>query len=181
MSKTAALNLITALTQKTTQPFFAVEFLFDTAPLRLWTGVGTRTIGGETYTGTGAIQSFDGIEEVMDMSATSFSIKMDGISSSILSLALDEDTRNRKCSVYLGEKSVSDVIYIGGGLIDAFDWNDTGETCQITVYVETILSLGERSSNWRYTSESHKKRFEGDTFFDQVTSIQDVQIKWGQE
>jgi hypothetical protein len=181
MSKAAALNLINALTQSTCKPFFAVEMLFDTAPLRLWTGHGERTIEGETYTGTGAIVGFDGMQEVMDLSATQFTINVSGISSSILSLAIDEDIRNRKCSVYMGEQSISDVLLVGAGRMDSFDWQDNGETSQMSLTVETALAMGERSSNWRYTSESHKARFPDDTFFDQVSSIQDVQLNWGQK
>lgn len=181
MSKTAALALVQALAQSTCRPFFAIEMLFDTAPLRLWTGAGTRTIGTDTFTGTGAIVGFDGLAEVMDLSATNFTINVEGISSEIMSLALQEPIRNRRCTVWMGEQSVSDVLLVAAGRIDSFDWQDNAETSNMQLGVETSLALGERSSGWRYTSESHKARWPDDTFFDQVSSIQDVQLNWGQK
>ena len=53
MSRTIAANLLTALLQDDIQPFFAVELLFDSDPIRLWTGYGDKTIEGDTYTGSG--------------------------------------------------------------------------------------------------------------------------------
>lgn len=48
MARTVPASIISALAQPEVYPFYAVEMLFDTAPLRLWTGYGDRTIGSQT-------------------------------------------------------------------------------------------------------------------------------------
>ena len=181
MSKSYPAELVTAFSQKTCRPYFAVEFLFDSAPLRLWTGYGERTVSGETYIGGGHIISFSGLEEVADMSATSFEIVLSGINQSIISLALQEPWQNRQCTVYVGEMSVSSVAVLGRGYIDKMPMEDNAETATIKAVIESPLVRGERSSNWRYTDESHKSRYPNDTFFSYVAAIQDVQIPWGRK
>ena len=44
MSRTVPASILTALSQPEVQPFYAVEFMFDTSPIRFWTGYGDRTI-----------------------------------------------------------------------------------------------------------------------------------------
>lgn len=181
MSKSFAAELITAFSQPTTKPYFAVEFLFDSAPLRLWTGLGVRSIGGNDYIGGGHLISFSGLEEVADMTATSFDITLSGVNPSIISLALAEPWQNRLCTVYIGEMSVASVGILGRGYIDKMPMSDDAQSATITATIETPLVRGERSSNWRYTDENHQSRHEGDTFFSYVQAIQDVQIPWGRK
>lgn len=181
MSKSFAAELLTAFSQPTCRPYFAVEFLFDSAPLRLWTGLGERVIGGETYIGGGHLLSFSGLEEVADMTATSFQITLSGVNPSIISLALQEPWQNRECTVYVGDMSVASVGVLGRGYIDKMPMQDDATSASISVSVETPLVRGERSSNWRYTDESHKSRYPNDTFFSYVAAIQDVQIPWGRK
>lgn len=45
MSRTIPSALLTALGQTNVAPFYAVEFDFDTAPVRFWTGYGERGVG----------------------------------------------------------------------------------------------------------------------------------------
>ena len=37
--------------------FVAVELMFDSGALRIWSGIGDKSIGGQTYTGTGSLLS----------------------------------------------------------------------------------------------------------------------------
>ena len=77
MSRTIPSAILTALAQPEVQPFYAVEFLFDTEPVRLWTGYGDRTIDGETYLGAGSLLNISGLEEAGDMSAKGVSVTHD--------------------------------------------------------------------------------------------------------
>ena len=69
MSRIVPSSILTALAQPEVQPFYAVEFSFDSGTIRFWTGYGDRTIDGQTYTGTGSLLSISGMEEAADMSA----------------------------------------------------------------------------------------------------------------
>ena len=67
-----------------------VHPVFDVGPLYLWTGIGDRTIGSNTYLGTGQMLTLGGMEEVSDLSAKAMSLTLEGVDSSIVSIALQE-------------------------------------------------------------------------------------------
>ena len=87
MSRTIDSGLLTALTGNSVEPYYAVELMFDSAPLRFWTGLGDRTIGGETYLGTGSLLNIAAAEEVGDLSAKAMVLTLTGLDRSIISLA----------------------------------------------------------------------------------------------
>ena len=192
MSRTIDSGLLTALTGNSVEPYYAVELMFDTksitgvdgnpvnvGPLRLWTGLGNRTIGGETYTGTGSLLNIAAAEEVGDLSAKGMVLTLTGLASSIISIALQEPYQRRIAKVYLGEQSVTPVVEIFSGFMDTMQISDEPETSTIVLTIESKLVELERSRNWRYTDESHKARYSGDSFFSFVQSIQDQQVAWG--
>jgi len=192
MSRTIDSGLLTAITGNSVEPYYAVELMFDTktitgvdgdpvnvGPLRLWTGLGNRTIGGETYTGTGSLLNIAAAEEVGDLSAKGMVLTLTGLDSSIISIALQEPYQRRIAKVYLGEQSVTPVVEIFSGFMDTMQISDEPETSTIVLTIESKLVELERSRNWRYTDESHKARYSGDSFFSFVQSIQDQQVAWG--
>ncbi len=192
MSRTIDSGLLTALTGNSVEPYYAVELMFDTrtitgvdgdpvnvGPLRLWTGLGNRTIGGETYTGTGSLLNIAAAEEVGDLSAKGMVLTLTGLESSIISIALQEPYQRRIAKVYLGEQSVTPVVEIFSGFMDTMQISDEPDTATVVLTIESKLVELERSRNWRYTDESHKARYSGDSFFSFVQSIQDQQVAWG--
>jgi len=74
MSRTVPGAILTALAQGDVEQFLAVEMLLDSAPVRLWTGYGDRTIDGNTFTGAGELLNIQGLEEVADLSAKAITI-----------------------------------------------------------------------------------------------------------
>ena len=181
MSRTVPSSLITAWSGETAHPYFAVEFMLDSAPLRFWSGYGDRDIGGETYIGAGELISISGLEEVNDLSAKALTISLSGISGTVISMALQEPYQRRKCRVYFGDASVSDVVEVFTGSLNKMTIEDSAETGTVTVLVDSKLVEADRSSARRYTSENQKARYSGDTFFDYVALIQDAEILWGRK
>lgn len=180
MSRTVPSALLTALGQPEVELFYAVEFNFDSGPVRFWTGSGEKIIGVDTYVGTGNLLTIDGIDEVNDLSAKSISLSLSGVPSSLVSLALQEPYQRRRCKIYLGTSDTT-VIEIFSGLMNTMTIQDEGESSVISLTVESKLVELERSSNWRYTDVNHKSRNAGDEFFSYVSSLQDVSIVWGRE
>jgi hypothetical protein len=179
MSRTIDSGLLTALTGNLVNPYYAVELFFDSSTLRFWTGLGDRTIGGETYIGTGSLLNIAAAEEVGDLSAKGMVLTLTGLESSIISLALQEPYQRRVAKVYLGEQSVTPVVQIFSGFMDTMQISDEPETATVVLTIESKLVELERSRNWRYTDESHKARYSGDSFFSFVQDIQDQQVAWG--
>ena len=181
MSRTVPTAILNALAESEVEQFFAVELLFDTAPVRLWTGYGDRTIDGNTYTGAGELLNIQGLEEVADLSAKALTLVLSGASAELVSLALQEPYQRRKARVLYGVTSVDDYVEVFTGKMNRMTIEDSAESGQISLIVDSKLVELDRSSNRRYTSESHKSRHPGDKFFDYVAAIQDAEIVWGRK
>lgn len=199
MSRAIPSDLLTALTSNSIEPFFALEFIFDSrvdvgeeegdevdvGPLRLWTGLGDRDIvvrgTSQTFIGTGSLLSIGNLEEVNDLSAKNLEITLSGVDPSILSLALQEPYQRRPFRLYFGEQGVSDVVEVFAGSMDQMSLVDEPDSSTIKMSVESNLVRLEESSGWRYTDENYQSRYAGDTFFSYVQSIQDVQVPWGRK
>ena len=178
MSRTVPTDILNALTQPEVEPFYAVEIDLDSGPLRLWTGYGDRTIDGNTYTGGGNLVAISGLEEVADLSAKNITLTLNGMPSSVISLALQEPYQRRKVRVLWGVRGVSDFVEVFSGSLNQMVIEDGPDSGTISVTVDSKLVELERASNRRYTSLSHKTQHPTDTFFDFVAQIQDKGVKF---
>lgn len=181
MTRNTPVSLLTALAQPEVYPFYAVEMLFDSAPVRFWTGYGERIVNGDTYLGTGNLLNISGLEEVSDLSSKRVTLTLSGISSSIISLALQEPYKGRPCKIYFGTTDTTTPIETFSGLMDVMEIEDSGETSSILLTVESKLVRLEKASNWRYTEGSHQSLYPTDTFCSYVADLQDRDIPWGRE
>lgn len=177
-------NLIAAFEAESVQPFYAIELAFDSGTVRLWTGQRDALIDGEIYTATGALLSIGEVEEVSDLSAKGMTVTLSGISSSITSIALQEPYLGRAARVLVGALNVSTGAIIGAheifsGLLDDMRIQRAANSVTVTVAIENRLVALQRPNIRRYTSENHKLRHPGDTFFDFVTGLQDKEVTWG--
>ena len=179
MSRIVPSSILTALSQPEVQPFYAVEFSFDSGTLRFWSGYGDRVIQGQTYTGTGSLLSISGMEEAADMSAKSSTVSMSGIPGELVSLALQESYQNRPCRILFGVVNSTDIVESFAGFMDKMSIEDSGDTATITMSIESKWVKLDRLIARRYTSESQKSRYATDTFFDFVADLQDKEVVWG--
>jgi hypothetical protein len=173
--------MASALAQGSVTLFYAVEMLFDSGAIRLWTGYGDKVINGQTYTGAGTLLNIDGIAEVADLTASGISVTLSGISASVISLALTEPYQGRVAKVYFGVEGVSTPLEVFTGLMDVMTIQHSGESVRVNLSVESKLVTLQRPNSRRYTSANHKLRHPTDTFFDYVTSLQDKEIIWGRK
>lgn len=179
MSRTVPAAILTALAQPNVAPFYAVEFMFDTAPLRFWTGYGERIIAGETYLGAGSLIGISGLEEAADLSAKNATISLSGVPTALVSLALSEPYQNRPCRILFGVTNVDDIVEVFSGFMDVMTIEDSGDTSVISLTVESKLVQLERAKELRYTHESQQALFPGDTFFSFVADLQDKEVVFG--
>ena len=181
MTRSTPASLLNALSQPEVRPFYAVEMDFDTAPVRFWTGYGDRTIGVNTYIGSGNLLNISGLDEVNDLSAKRITLQLSGVPASLVSLALQEPYQNRSCKVYFGTTDTTTPIELFSGRMDVMSIEDGGDTSVISLTVESKLVRLEKSSNWRYTEGNHTARYPSDTFFSYVVDLQDKTLVWGRE
>lgn len=194
MARSIPAGLLTALTQTSIQPYYAVEMMFDVrtgtdvnnnpityGPLRFWSGLGDRTIDGQTYLGAGSLMRISELEEVGDLSAKSATITMSGVPVEIVSLALKEPYQRRLCRILLGEVSSSAAIEMFSGKMNTMIIEDAPDSAVIQLTIESRLVELNKSKPRRYNHESHIARYPGDNFFSNVADLQDRQIPWGRK
>lgn len=186
-------DLVAALNVNGCQPFYAVEYLIDDAggarwnqpgysgnrAIRLWTGLGDRVIGGNTYTGSGSLLSISGLKETAELRANGASITLSGIDPSIIALAIGEPYQGRRVNVYLGETSVSQVVRAFAGLADTMPIKQGAESVTISLAIEHKVVALQKANIRRYTSANHRLRYPNDSAFDFVSSLQDKEVVWG--
>jgi len=171
-----------ALDDDVVYPFFAIELIFDSGPLRLWTGVGEATIDGDTYVGTGNLLSISSIEETTELAVRGATITLSGVPSEVISLALQSAYQGRVCNIYFGMvdgNTYSNLTQIFSGYMDEMNIEEAPETSAIELKVENKLIDLERSRTRRYTSAYQKSVYPGDLGLDFVESLQDKKVVWG--
>lgn len=174
MSRTVPPALLAALAQPTVRPFHAVECLFDSGPIRLWTGVGERTIAGEVYAGAGTLMMVGGLEETADVTPRQATITLSALPAEVLALALAEAFQRRLCRIRFGVVDVPDTVLVFEGLMNTMPIADGADTATIGLTIDSrLIELDQAPSHLRYTAESQRARYPGDTFFDFVADIQD--------
>lgn len=166
------------------KPFYALEFDFDSGAARLWTGLGELIADGETWTGGAGVIGISTSSETVDLSANNVTITLNGLDSSILTIALAEPYRNRPFTLYLGcldedNQSVGSMYQLFSGRMDTMSVEDSGSTANISLIVENALVDLERPRIRRLTNEEQLARYPGDESLSGVAGLQDRQISWG--
>lgn len=184
MSRGLTSDFLTQLNSSSLKPFFAIEAQFQEGTVRLWTGLGNITIDSNTYTGSGSLLAISPVEETAEIKATNLVVTLSGLDSSILTASLNANYQNRLFTTYLGMLNesygvVNNVYQIFQGRMDSMQINDSGQTVNIALSVESRLIDLEKPNESRYTSEEQKRLFTGDLGLDFVTDLQDKDINWG--
>lgn len=136
-----------ALDDAVIEPFFAIELNFDSAPIRLWTGTGESTIDGQTYIGTGNLLDISSVEETSEMAVKGATITLSGMSSEVISLALQSPYQGRVCNIYFGL-----LIDHDNWILNTGSWNDLGEWVDVAYWqdgeVQAYASLTQIFSGY---------------------------------
>ena len=82
------------------EPFFAIKLAFDSGDVRIWTGYTDITVASETYIGGGQLLSISPIEETVEVAARGVNLALNGINSSLVSVALTESIRAHSASLF---------------------------------------------------------------------------------
>jgi hypothetical protein len=182
MSRDLTTTLLNALSDDVVEPFFAVELLFDTAPIRMWTGLGEATIDGNTYIGTGNLLNISSVEETSEIAVRGATITLSGMNSEVISLALQSAYQGRVCNLYFGVVSgttYSGLTQIFSGYMDEMNIDEGAEFGTIELKVENKLIDLERARVRRFSSGYQKTKYPGDKGLDFVEDLQDKEIVWG--
>jgi hypothetical protein len=161
-----------------------VEIIFDSGPLRLWSGSEDRTFFGNLFRGVGGFGGIDRVEETAgDIRASGIAFTLSGISVDQLSLALQEQFQGRVATVWLQMFDIDwapldAAIKLNKYKCDYPVIDKGGDTFTITVYAESILADLERARVRRYTHEDQQMLYPGDRGLEFVAAIQNKEVIW---
>lgn len=186
MARTIDAATEAALVSPEVLPVFLFKAIFDEGPIYLWTGYGDLLWDSITWTGTGTFGSVSEIEETTNVQANGVRVSLNGIPSSIISLALTYEYRDRPCSFYLGAVSlaapntlVGDPLVQMGGRMDVMSLEDTGDSGSLSISIENRLIDLARARERRFTHDDQQIDYPGDDGFEYVAGLQDKSISWG--
>jgi hypothetical protein len=183
MSRNLPTGLDTATAAASLSPVILVDLTFPAGNVRCWNGYGNITFGSNTFTGTGYLGTISEIKETRDGAANGIQVSLSGIPSSLVSLALVNNSQGQPAKVYLGVLNSSgtfsvDPYLIFDGVIDTCPISDDGKTATITVKLEKEL-IDTRTRGRRYTDEDQKIDYPTDNGLEYVAGLQQLNIVWG--
>jgi len=174
---------VTALSESVVRLCVMVELQFDSGTVRYWSGQGTLTYDGHSWLGTGELGSISPLRETAQMEANGYQLSLSGIPVSLITLALQDNYRDKPGYVYLGildeDFSVLDTVLIGQGLMDTQQISEDGQTATITVNLESRLFDFGRVRRLMYTQEDQLAIDATDTGLEYVTDLENKEIMWG--
>ncbi|QDV34895.1 hypothetical protein [Tautonia plasticadhaerens] len=166
-------------------PVWFVKLEFDSGDIRLHTSLGTINFDGESYTGAGAIGGIDTVEEDAELTRSTLKLTLRGLPNDIISIILNEYYQGRTATLYLGYLNqttrllTADPIIIYRGRMDTASVAQ-GETCAVTVTVESRFAAWDRPLTRRYNHADQQSRYPGDRGCEFVEQATEKQIVWGQ-
>jgi len=184
MARSLTAAMVTEITATVLKPFIAVEIVFETDTTRVWSGIGTVTIGGETFYGVGTFGSISPIDETTENKATGVELQLSGIPPELIATALGENYQGNPCSIYLGALDESHTVIVDpykifSGKIDTMGIGEGPENATIRLSAESRMIDMTRSRVRRYTPEDQRVDYPLDKGLDYVSSLQEKPIKWG--
>jgi hypothetical protein len=184
MSRDLHVDLAAALDDATVRPILLFEGEFASGWLYFWTGIGDLSYGGNTYTGVGTLIGLDRIQETSEIKAAGVSVSLQGIDSTMISVALSELRQNRTGAIRFAlldasEAISGDAFTVFEGRLDIGEIQERPDGAVISLRYENHLIDLERARERRYTHEDQQIDYPGDRGFEYVPALQDVVINWG--
>ena len=184
MSRDLSTAMQTVTTDSVVRPFFLVTLDFPTGSINFWSGGGNLVHGQTTYIGAGDLLSVSSFEEKTDLAAVGAAITLNGIKTSLVQKARDENYQGRAASIKLGAfdttgNIIADPVTMFSGFMDVMVINEGAEYSEITVTLENKLLQLERSKERRYTDGDQRLDYPDDDGFEFVAALQDYEIVWG--
>ena len=183
---TSAFNI--AIKSTNVKPIFAIELDISDGTLRLWGGYGEliMTAGGssKTFTGTGDLLGFTGIQEASTLQMSGITVSLSGIKSSVISTILSAEYTNRIGTLYMGlfdisNNVIADVYTLFSGKMDVANIQEGADTSIVSLAIESRMVQFDLPLNRMYTLEDQQVDFPNDVGLEFIPDLQDKEIIWG--
>lgn len=173
-----------AIQSGTVYPAVLFEGEFATGTLNLWSGLGSLSWNGKTWTGAGNLLSLSEIAEKTEIEAVGFSVGLSGLPVALISIALQSVRQGRPGTLWLAcfdasGALIADPYILQRGKFDIAVIDRNGEQAAITINYESRLIDLFRARERRYTTEDQHIDYAADQGFEFVPFLQDMQLTWG--
>jgi hypothetical protein len=166
-----------------------VSLDFVSGFIRAFNGAGTLVFNGNTYTGVGHYGSIDVVGESTDLRpANPVTMTLSGVPDSVLGL-MAAAAGNR--ADYFGRSARVDICFFDSsrnlltpienavweGQMDQLNVSRADRAIQLIC--EDRMVIFDKTSGVLYTDEWEQSLYSGDTFFNQIPFLQNIQLNWG--
>jgi hypothetical protein len=166
------------------RPIIFVEAVFTSGTLRVWSGIGTISWNGQTWTGVGNLGGISPISEGTEPHADGIELSLSGIPSDLVTKALGECRPNAPVKLWFGFLDEAEAVIAApyqsfGGRADVPSVEEGGDTSTIKLRVENRLVDFNRARERRFTHEDQQIDYPGDLGFEYVAGLQEWNGAWG--
>lgn len=187
MSRDLGSTINAVIAGQSMEPAIFVDLAWPSGTVRVWTGVGSFTWGGNEYIGVGTLGGVSPIPESSDGRANGITLTLSGIDSSLISTVLGQHYQGRSGKLWLGFLNsagalISDPPYqLFAGKMDVCSIEEGGTTSTISISIENQMIVLQQASGRRITHEDQQIDYPGDLGLEYIAAInQDRPINWGQ-
>ena len=183
MPRQMSVAMLSAITAGYMQPAIFVQLSDNAGMVYLWTGIGSISWNGQTWSGIGDILSLTVAEEGTDVQARGMAVTLNAFDSTILSDIMSDYQLGLPAIVYFacfsGGSIIADPLIAWLGRMDqpAIDVDADKSTVQIAL--ESRLLDMNVATDRRYTNQDQQMTWPGDLGMLFVDAIQELTIFWG--
>lgn len=159
------------------EPVFFTMIDFVGEPVFIHSSVGVLTWGGEDWYGLGALGSIETVRDQAGLSPTRVRLVLSAVTAEYLNSSLNENTWGRLAEIYLGvwdgESLKRDPTMLIRGRMGPPEVTISKEGNLVSVQVEDLRGLLDRSNGRRSTILDHQAESPGDTFYGMLPAMMD--------
>ena len=177
----SALNAAAA-SERVVRPLLFAELDFASETLRLTTAPYDIGWGGNSWQGIGHFGGVEAVEEGVELQAYRLRLRLNGIPTALISIALGEAYQGRAATLYLGflnegHQLIDTPDRLFAGRMDAMTIT-AGETGSIALDVESRLADWERARIRRYNNADQQQRYPNDEGLEFAEQMAVKEIVW---
>jgi len=174
----------TAIEQAEVAPILLFEGLFLSGYVRIWSGYGDLSYGGDVWTGVGSLGSISAVQETAEIQANGVTVTLSGVPSEFVSLVLSDSQQGKSGKVFIGFMDVNNALIADPymmfeGKLDIPAILEERETSVVSITYESRLINLQRPRETRYTHEEQQREFAGDLGCEYVAAMKEVTLTWG--
>lgn len=184
MARDLHVDTITAIEADALRPALFVKMEFDSGDVNVWSGIGTKTMGGDDYLGVGNLGGVSQIAESTQLNANGVDFTLSGIPSAYIQLALAEPYKYKPVTLNIALLDSAGVVegdpfILFKGRMDVMSIREGADTSMITLRSESILKALDREGGRKFSYQSHRIDYPTDLYFNQLNVIQNQELIFG--